>query len=686
MQARCSRDQEQESDMRIKIWGSRGSRPVAGREFQAYGGETSCIEVRSDSGEALILDAGTGIGALERAWKKNPGLRPNKKPVICLSHGHLDHVQGLPFFSDLYRGGITILSPFPEEWQQSLFDARLFPVPWSEIQAQVESRQVSPRESLQIGPFLVETVATRHPGGNLAWKISADGQTFVYTGDHEMPTSECGPVARQIQADLLDFMSGADVALVDASFTEQDYIKGWGHSYFAQWPQALADRNVGWIGFTHLNPEYDDAEIDSLLADCRRRFPEQRMFAAFAGCEIDRNGPSAQEMTGSSCAVCDFFQRAADLSDTHAVLDAILTEARKLSNADAGTIYLIRGDELEFSAAQNDSIFPASLASKYAYMNARLPITNESIAGHVAVTGEILNLDDVYDLPSGSEFGFNPAFDEKTGYRTKSMLSVPIVNAHRRIIGVLQLINSRQHGESAPFAARMQADIARLAAMATIPLERSFTVTSMILRMLSTSALRDPAETGAHVRRVGAMAAELYQRWAEAHGVDPEKMLVAKSQLRLAAMLHDVGKVGIPDAILKKPGRLDSAERGIMERHAALGAGLFDDPDSEIDSIARDIVLHHHAKWNGTGYTGSEEIASPAHEDIPLGARITAIADVYDALASRRCYKEAWEPEKALEILRKDAGSHFDPELVQYFCEIQDVVQSIYERYRELQG
>lgn len=388
-------------------------------------------------------------------------------------------------------------------------------------------------------------------------------------------------------------------------------------------------------------------------------------------------------MNDMDCPICDFFRRIAAFSDTHAILGAILSEARRLGHADAGTIYLLENDELVFSAAQNDTLFPRSAANKFFYMNSRVPADKSSIAGYVAVTGQSLNIPDVHALPQGCEYGFNASFDEKTGYRTVSVLAIPLAGSDGKIKGALQLINSLENGRPRPFSCEMEDAVGRLGLMATIPLERSFLITDMILRMLRTSALRDPRETGAHVRRVGSMAAELFHSWAAARGMDPEELLAAKGRLRLAAMLHDVGKVGIPDAVLQKPGRLDDDERAIMQTHSALGAGLFNGSANDIDVLAREIALHHHAKWNGQGYTGSPDIPSPAGEDIPLGARITTIADVYDALVSKRCYKEAWDASKALEILQKDAGSHFDPELVDHFLGIQDVVRAIFERYGE---
>ena len=216
-------------------------------------------------------------------------------------------------------------------------------------------------------------------------------------------------------------------------------------------------------------------------------------------------------------------------------------------------------------------------------------------------------------------------------------------------------------------------------------LERARLANDLILRMLRTASLRDPRETASHVRRVGAMAAEIYHRWAEKHGLSAEEIRAAKGRLRLAAMLHDVGKVGIPDAILKKPGRLTPEERRIMEKHAVMGARLFENATQDVDMLAHTIALHHHQKWNGSGYTGSDKHPLLSGTDIPLEARITAIADVYDALISRRCYKEAWDVKDALDILRNDAGSHFDPELVDVFMEIHDVITAICKRFPDLE-
>lgn len=670
--------------MEVKVWGSRGSMPVSGSEFKSHGGETTCLEVRLNSGQSILLDAGTGISAYDRATAGR-----QNQPILCLTHPHLDHVQGLPFFSGMYnpKDPIKIYGPEFENGPglenslSRLFDGVLMPVTWESLPKH-ELHSVKPGEKLEIGGAKLETCPTIHPGGCMAWKITADGWTFAFTGDHEIPLDDSDPQQNAANARLMDFLDGCDIVLADSHFSDADHAKhpGWGHSSYNQWQKALAGRKIGKLLYTHFNPAYADKTIEELAAQANEG--DIPSAAVYDQCLIRKDG-IVEKPAPTECPACNFSQRVAAFSDTHAILEALLSATRKLGNADAGTVYLVDDNELRFAAAQNDTLFPDSAANKFAYVNSRLPINRASIAGFVAETGKILNIPDVYKLPANSEYKFNQALDKSSGYRTTSVLAIPLANGTNKIIGVLQLINSRGKNGYAPFTREMIQAISHLCSMATIPLERSFQIVDMILRMLQTSALRDPSETAGHVRRVGSMAAELYHRWAEKAGVDPEELLATKGQMRLAAMLHDVGKVGIPDAVLKKPGKLDADERAIMEEHAFLGAGLFANSMHEIDKMARDIALHHHARWDGKGYTGNTTIPSPKGLDIPLWARITAIADVYDALVSNRSYKKGWPVEKALGILKEEAGSHFDPGLVADFLEITDLVQSISARYAD---
>ncbi|QDT39347.1 HD domain-containing phosphohydrolase [Stratiformator vulcanicus] len=196
---------------------------------------------------------------------------------------------------------------------------------------------------------------------------------------------------------------------------------------------------------------------------------------------------------------------------------------------------------------------------------------------------------------------------------------------------------------------------------------------------------RDP-ETGQHLERVQRYASVLARTLAKGRRygdlIDPGFIRT----VYLTSPLHDVGKVGIPDAVLLKPGRLTPEEFEIMKQHTLIGARTIEAIIQEYPGVrflefARDIIRSHHEKWDGTGYPDRLE-----GEDIPLPARIVAVADVYDALTSKRVYKDAFSPKKARDILVSDAGSHFDPEVVEAFLACEDEFDQIRRRFNDAAG
>jgi HD-GYP domain-containing protein (c-di-GMP phosphodiesterase class II) len=217
-------------------------------------------------------------------------------------------------------------------------------------------------------------------------------------------------------------------------------------------------------------------------------------------------------------------------------------------------------------------------------------------------------------------------------------------------------------------------------------------------RTVRMAEMRDPKETGPHVKRVSDVSMEIFEGWLARHPMEAAEAALARQRLRSAAVLHDVGKVAIEDAVLKKPGKLDEAEYVNMKHHSVIAAGAVLTGDDAQDRAARDVALHHHERWDGTGYPGRADVAS-AHGDlellralpipaaglagteIPLFARIVSIADVYDALRSPRSYKEPWPESRVLETIRGDAGKAFDPELVEIFLERQDRIRAAWDRH-----
>jgi len=161
-------------------------------------------------------------------------------------------------------------------------------------------------------------------------------------------------------------------------------------------------------------------------------------------------------------------------------------------------------------------------------------------------------------------------------------------------------------------------------------------------------------ETGNHVKRV----AEYSKLFALYYGL-PEK---EAEMLKQASPMHDIGKIAIPDAILNKPGRFDEEERKIMDTHAQIGYDMLKHSTRPLLKCASIVAYEHHEKWDGSGYPNKLK-----GEEIHIYGRITAIADVFDALGSDRCYKKAWEDEKIFNLFKEERGKHFDPKLVDIF-------------------
>ncbi len=384
-----------------------------------------------------------------------------------------------------------------------------------------------------------------------------------------------------------------------------------------------------------------------------------------------------------------------NIKDLDALLDRVLLEARRLTNADAGSIFLVDSTDnkvLNFSYIHNDTLFTSPI-NKYIYSSQTLPINNKSIAGYVALTGEPVILDDVHDIPPDRPFGFNRAFDIKSGYRTKAVMAVPLKTSRDKIVGVLQIINALSaEKDFVTFTKTDELVVNYFANNAAVAIERAMMTRETILRMIKMCELRDPKETGAHANRVGAYTAEIYQKWALDKGTASDEIKKTKDLLRIAAMLHDLGKVGISDAILRKPGKLDDQEFAIMKFHCILGARFFENSTSDLDVISAEIALNHHERWDGRGYPGKIDniydnqvqlgVGKIAGE-IPISARMVALADVYDALVSRRAYKEPFPEEQTLEIIKADSARHFDPEVVEAFFAIYEVIVAIREKYQE---
>lgn len=191
-----------------------------------------------------------------------------------------------------------------------------------------------------------------------------------------------------------------------------------------------------------------------------------------------------------------------------------------------------------------------------------------------------------------------------------------------------------------------------------------------IVQCLGKAAEYRDNETGMHILRISHFARTI----AKAIGYSDERA----DDLLHAAPMHDVGKIGVPDAILLKPGKLNPEEWEIMRQHTTIGAQIIGEHDSSMLKLAASIALCHHEKWDGSGYPNGL-----AGEDIPQEARIIALVDVFDALTSERPYKKAWPIDEALDFIRQQRGSHFEPKLVDVFMDCLPEILAIRSRWAD---
>ena len=351
----------------------------------------------------------------------------------------------------------------------------------------------------------------------------------------------------------------------------------------------------------------------------------------------------------------------ARVQDLDILLSRILREAVALVGAGSGAVFLVSGDRLRAAELVGIARLGAS----------DIALDAGTIAGQVTITTDPMRLGAEECALAGCSAP-SIGTEDVLGRRAESALVVPIVRAGDRALGCIALTDGRAFDESDE---RLLAHFASLAAVAV---ERAQLVRSMILRMIAMAELRDPTETAGHVGRVADLSIMLYDHWCDAHGVAHDASLRARDTLRIGALLHDVGKVGIADAILKKPGKLDDAEFAEMKRHTQIGADLFAGIRTDFDEGAAEVALSHHEKWNGTGYP-----RGLAGDAIPLFARIVAVADVFDALSSKRAYKDAWPRERIAELFGNESGKHFDPELAAILIAHQDEAEALRARRPE---
>ena len=371
------------------------------------------------------------------------------------------------------------------------------------------------------------------------------------------------------------------------------------------------------------------------------------------------------------------------LQDLDLLLDRVLLDARRSVNADAGSIYIAEKGQLNFKYSHNDTKQKEmEPGQKLIYSYFTVDINESSIAGYVAANQVPLNIPNMYRIPKSRPYSFNSWYDEQSGYKTISTLTIPLISNQGVVLGVLQLINAKNdEGHIVGFRKTDESFLMHFASVATVAIQRAQMTRQLLLRMIKMAEMRDPKETGPHVKRVAGYSVEIYEEWARLKNIPEEQIEKDIDILRMAAMLHDVGKVGISDLILKKPARFTEEEFLIMQSHSYIGAQLFVGKQSEFDQMSMDIALYHHENWDGSGYPGRVDMftGQPIEhdeygsnglkgEEIPYLSRMFQIVDAFDALTMRRPYKKAFSASDAISILKSESEKGlWDPNLMVQF-------------------
>lgn len=347
--------------------------------------------------------------------------------------------------------------------------------------------------------------------------------------------------------------------------------------------------------------------------------------------------------------VIDISKKLTSEVDIDSLLSLIMDSVTELTEADRSTLFFIDSEKNE-------------LYSKIAQGVEEIRISVDvGIAGYVARTGKTLNIADAHQ-----DSNHYRQVDKKTGYRTKSVLCMPIQNMHGERIAVIQVLNKQtaevftEEDEELLGALLPQIGIAIENARLYDSLQESYRET--IKALVNTLDARD-VETREHSSRVVKYTLEI----AREMGIAGKEL----DAIRYGAMLHDVGKIGVKDAILHKPGPLTPDEWEQMRKHSEIGYEML--KDVKLLKYSLPIILHHHERYDGDGYPGGL-----SGEDIPIGARIFAIADTLDAMTSSRPYRKALPYEVAYEEIVKNAGAQFDPRIVELFTRIP------LERWKEI--
>lgn len=284
--------------LRVRFWGTRGSIPSPGAQTVRYGGNTPCVEVRTDGGWLIILDAGTGIRELGRALIERSNGNAIKGDIF-LTHAHWDHIQGIPFFAPIFgRGnhftiwGSQSLEGSVDKVVRDQMSPVVFPVTFEELDATIDFKGLPEGTPTDGNGYQVTAFAVQHPGGALGYRFEESGGrsgALVYVSDNELASHPRYGASGDFRDRMVTFARGAAVLVHDTMYTteEYDHHQGWGHSTYAEVVDLAVDAGVGTLVLFHHEPRRTDDQIEQCLAACQQQVQDRgatvRVVAAAEG-------------------------------------------------------------------------------------------------------------------------------------------------------------------------------------------------------------------------------------------------------------------------------------------------------------------------------------------------------------------------------------------------------------------
>jgi len=584
--------------------------------------------------EMLLLDAGTGVARL-----LEPHIVDLMKPYDCLnvilSHYHLDHVVGLSFLLGAWtRGRVRIYAPgqplveaAPQEALNRLLGPPLFPLTLQEFPMPVEVIPVT-HENLQTETWSIRLRAQKHAGGSAGIRI---GDEIAYVTDTVVHPATPA------------FVRGVKLLLHEVFLTDVEAENGdadrLAHSYPSGVAQIARQAEVGRLMLVHHHPERTDAEVRRLAHNME----------ALAGIEVivPEEGQVYQVQSSNLQSPISNIQPADSILEVLRQVPFLepLTPQQRATLASEAVLHKYEpGAHIVREGSHGDSFF--------------IIIESGQVVVYKELDGEVIELARLAPGDFFGEIALLANTPRSASVRADTQVRVLEISrpAFKRLLSenfgiafaMMQELSKRLGDTDQKMIEGLIRKNEELQ-LAHRRLEQSYD--TPLLTLSIALDLRDTATEG-HSLRV-----------AEIAGLIGQMMGLVEHQLevlRRGGLLHDVGKIGIPDAILRKPDKLSSEEWEIMYRHPVWGAEIL----SHIAFLAEalPLVRHHHEAWDGSGYPDGLRGAA-----IPLLARIFAIADAYDAITSDRPYRQARSPEEALAVIREEAGRQLDPAVVAVF-------------------